>query len=186
MDLLAYSQPDAALKFTLQDLDTSYNGTPKMDMLLEIYDSPDKDLWGWIEYRTDLWKRETIENLISHFINIIQQMPVSEDEPVNVSDLDMLTSEYLFFPCPLTFYSEKKLILEDWHPAKTEVVPSSIECVHTRFERIVEQFPQRNAVQFENKLLTYRELNCKANKLAHYLKSKGAGPGKFVVVYMPR
>ena len=81
-------------KFSLQDLCTSYNGTPKMDLMLEVYDAADRDLWGWIEFRTDLWKRETIESLVAHFINIIEQIPY-EVSTFRVSELDILTEKCL-------------------------------------------------------------------------------------------
>ncbi|MBW4428108.1 MAG: amino acid adenylation domain-containing protein [Nostoc desertorum CM1-VF14] len=45
------------------------------------------------------------------------------------------------------------------------------QCIHQLFEAQVEQTPEAIAVIFENKQLTYRELNSKANQLAHYLRT---------------
>ena len=45
--------------------------------------------------------------------------------------------------------------------------------LHTIFERIARENPNKNAVSFVGKHLTYRELNEKANELAHWLISHG-------------
>ncbi|MBW4537635.1 MAG: amino acid adenylation domain-containing protein [Myxacorys chilensis ATA2-1-KO14] len=47
------------------------------------------------------------------------------------------------------------------------------QCVHQRFEAQAEQTPDQIAVVFEDQQLTYRELNCRANQLAHYLQKLG-------------
>ena len=44
-------------------------------------------------------------------------------------------------------------------------------CIHELFEAQVERTPEAIAVQFEGKYLTYRELNARANQLAHYLRA---------------
>lgn len=43
--------------------------------------------------------------------------------------------------------------------------------IHTVFEKTAEEFAEKVAVRFENYSITYRDLNCKANQLAHLLKS---------------
>lgn len=46
--------------------------------------------------------------------------------------------------------------------------------------------PQAKALQFEGIILTYEELNQRANQLAHYLKNRGIGPEQFVAIALPR
>ena len=50
------------------------------------------------------------------------------------------------------------------------------KCIHELFEEQVERTPDTIAVVFEEQRMTYRELNIRANQLAHYLKQCGAGP----------
>ncbi|OHY34812.1 hypothetical protein BCV63_03050 [Cylindrospermopsis raciborskii CS-508] len=50
----------------------------------------------------------------------------------------------------------------------------------------VEKSPDAVAIIFENQQLTYGELNCKANQLAHYLQSIGVGPEVFVGLCVTR
>lgn len=53
-------------------------------------------------------------------------------------------------------------------------------CVQELFEAQVEKSPRAPAVLFDQKQLTYQELNERANQLAHYLRSQGYGPEKVV------
>ena len=58
----------------------------------------------------------------------------------------------------------------EWNNTKSD------KCVHQLFEAQVERKPDTVAVVFEDRQLTYRELNAKANQLAHYLQKLGVGP----------
>lgn len=60
------------------------------------------------------------------------------------------------------------------------------KCIHQLFEQQVERIPDAVAVVFENKSLTYRELNKQANQLAHYLKTLGVGPDTLVGISVER
>jgi len=59
-------------------------------------------------------------------------------------------------------------------------------CVHQLFEQQVTKTPHALALQFEDQLLTYEQLNSSANKLARYLISSGVRPGEIVGIYMER
>jgi amino acid adenylation domain-containing protein len=54
------------------------------------------------------------------------------------------------------------------------------------FESQVERAPDAPAVVFEDRSLTYAELNSRANRLAHHLVSLGVGPEAIVAIYMER
>ncbi|MGW4248868.1 acyl-CoA synthetase [Nocardia sp. NPDC004722] len=51
------------------------------------------------------------------------------------------------------------------------------------FEHAVDAVPERTAVVCEGRLVTYRELEERANQLAHYLSSRGIGKGDHVGVF---
>jgi amino acid adenylation domain-containing protein len=59
-------------------------------------------------------------------------------------------------------------------------------CVHQLFEEQAARTPERTAVVFEGRELSYRELNGRANQLASYLRSIGVGPEVLVAIYMER
>jgi amino acid adenylation domain-containing protein/thioester reductase-like protein len=58
--------------------------------------------------------------------------------------------------------------------------------IHQLIETQVSQTPDAIAVVFQEQSLTYRELNQKANQLAHYLKAKGVQPEVMVGICVDR
>ena len=58
--------------------------------------------------------------------------------------------------------------------------------IHQLFEAQVERSPNAIAVVFEDKQFTYRELNCRANQLAHYLQTLGVGTEVLVGICLER
>ena len=63
---------------------------------------------------------------------------------------------------------------------------SHSESFHQKFERNAEKYPDRVAVTAAGKVLTYRELNLRANQVAHSLISIGVGPGTIVGICVDR
>jgi amino acid adenylation domain-containing protein len=65
-------------------------------------------------------------------------------------------------------------------------LPVSTRCLHQLIEEQVERTPDKIAVQCDGGTLTYRELNERANQLAHYLQKRGVGPEVLVAVLTER
>src|SRR5262245_33256789 len=59
-------------------------------------------------------------------------------------------------------------------------------CIHQLFEERVEECPDAVALIAEDQQLTYRELDSRANQLAHYLRGLGVRPGTLVGICMER
>jgi len=57
---------------------------------------------------------------------------------------------------------------------------------HELFERQVDRDPEAVAVVFGERRLTYRELNERANRVAHHLRGRGVGPNVLVGVCLER
>src|SRR6266516_50321 len=60
------------------------------------------------------------------------------------------------------------------------------KCVHELFEAQVARTPDAVALKHDAGTISYRELNCRANQLAHRLRSLGVGPESLVGVYLER
>jgi amino acid adenylation domain-containing protein len=60
------------------------------------------------------------------------------------------------------------------------------KCIHQLFEEQVERTPEAIAVEFEDQKISYRELNRRANQLAHYLLTLAVGPEKLVGICVDR
>jgi amino acid adenylation domain-containing protein len=80
--------------------------------------------------------------------------------------------------------SEQQKILVDWNNT-TKEYPQD-QCIHHLFEAQVERTPDAVAIVFENKQLSYRELNQRANQLAHYLIHLGVKPETLVGICTER
>jgi amino acid adenylation domain-containing protein len=65
-------------------------------------------------------------------------------------------------------------------PATTGFGTSSERCVHELFEAQVARTPDAVAITCEKETLTYRELNVRANQIAHWLQERGVKPDKLV------
>jgi amino acid adenylation domain-containing protein len=59
-------------------------------------------------------------------------------------------------------------------------------CIHEWFEIQAERNPNFVALLYEDRQLTYRDLNTRANQLAHRLRRLGVGPDVLVGVFMER
>jgi amino acid adenylation domain-containing protein len=65
-------------------------------------------------------------------------------------------------------------------------VPYPKKCVHTLFEEQVQRTPENIALRFKDQTFTYRELNVRANQLAHHLRAKGVGANVPVALFVER
>ncbi len=95
------------------------------------------------------------------------------DDPTrHVSRLPLLSSE------------ERRRLLEEWN--RTGVEYDRSRCVHEEFEAQVARTPDRTAVCFEDDSYTFRQLEERANRLAHYLIELQVGPDVLVGVCLER
>jgi amino acid adenylation domain-containing protein len=117
------------------------------------------DLKGKVEYNPLRYEKETIDRIVSHFMNLLRQIFLDID--IKVSGIDILSEE------------EKKQILFDYNNTAAEVPGEA--AIHQLFEKQVEETPGNIAVFHQGQEITYKELNEKANQLARFLISKGVG-----------
>lgn len=144
-------------------------GTARFDLTVEMYPRHGK-LRAYFEYNTNLYDRETIEQLQRHFLALLDSVLSNPDQPVDL--------------IPLLQADERQQILEEWNA--TEAPHDSHTCFHRKFEKQVEQTPDRIAVVAGADSMTYRELNHRANQIAHRLQSLGVGPESLVGLYVER
>jgi len=74
-------------------------------------------------------------------------------------------------------------VVYDWNNTAVEF-PAL--CTHRLFEQQVTKYPDAVAVVFNDQQLSYRELNQRANQIAHYLQRHGVGPESLVGVCLQR
>lgn len=85
---------------------------------------------------------------------------------------------------PLLTAAERHQLLVEWNNTKVDF-PKHL-CINQLFEAQVELTPDAVAVVFAEEQLTYRQLNHRANQLAHHLQQLGVGASKLVAIYLDR
>ena len=79
---------------------------------------------------------------------------------------------------------ERQLVLVEWNRTQRDYPRD--KCVHQLFDEQAARTPEAVAVVFEETTLTYRELNARANQLAHHLRSLGVAPEALVGLWLER
>lgn len=140
----------------------------QFDLTLMMIEAENK-IFASMEYNSDLFDFSTIERMSKHLLTLLTDLVNRPDE--FISDLSLITKD-------------EQLILNDWQIKKGNYEFN--HTLHQLFERQAEKTPNNVALSFESQSITYRELNEKANQLAHRLYINGAKPEVIVGVYMER
>jgi amino acid adenylation domain-containing protein len=122
------------------------------------------------EYATDLFDAATIARMIDHYRILLEG--IVADPERRISEMPMLADV------------ERRRILVEWNDTNRSYPRDS--SVHVLFERQAEQSPDRIAVIYGPKQLTYRELNARTDHLACRLRRLGVGPEVLVGIFMKR
>jgi amino acid adenylation domain-containing protein len=148
----------------------NFRGVERTNYPLTVVAVPRQQMLVRISYDTNRFDDGTITRLLGHFQTLLEGI-ISNPE-ARVSQLSLLTE------------FEKQQLLIDGH--NSEVDYPVDKCIHQLFEEQVERTPDAVAVVFECQQLTYNELNCRANQLAHYLQSLGVKPDELVGICVER
>jgi len=143
-------------------------GTSGYDLTLVISET-ENGLKGTVEYSTDIFEAQTIQRLCGHYATLLKAIARDPDE--SIAKLPMLTER------------ERTQLLREWNETRTEYPQV---CLHELFEQQAALHPDSIALVFEDRQLTYRELNERANQVAHYLRTRGVGPEVLVGVCLER
>jgi amino acid adenylation domain-containing protein/non-ribosomal peptide synthase protein (TIGR01720 family) len=135
------------------------------DLMMLAAEAPD-GLVVTIEYATDLFDAVTIARMAECYHTLLESITAAPEQ--RVSDLTVLPE------------SEREQLVEDWN-ATAAPYPTQA-CLHSLFEQQVERTPEIVAVASGEEPLTYRQLNQRANQLAHFLQEQGVGPDTLVGV----
>jgi len=161
--------PETELQFDLQPM-TVESGTAKFDLALIASETDDGGLQLSLDYNSDLFIAESMQRLLEHYQYVLVNMITHPRE--RISRLEWLSQ------------SERHQLLVDWNATNAPYTDN--QCIHQLFEAQVRRTPTAVALVYENQSFTYRDVDHKANQLAHYLQRLGVGPEIAVGVYMER
>ncbi|MEH2192673.1 MAG: amino acid adenylation domain-containing protein [Nostoc sp.] len=154
---------------TIQNMSLPIDVKVRFDLEVNFWEVPGGLEGVWC-YNTDLFDAATITRIGKDFKPLIQA--IVANPKARISELPLLSA------------AERHQLLVEWNDTQTDY--SSDKCIHQLFEEQVERTPDAVAVVFENQQLTYGELNCRANQLAHYLRSLGVGADVLVGLCVER
>ncbi len=143
--------------------------TSKNDLTLSI-EAAAAAMTCRFEYATDLFTAETAARMSRHLTELLRS--ITADPEKSIGQLDLMPAE------------ERQQALAGWNRTPRDYPRD--KCVHQLFEEQVERTPDAVAVVFEERSLTYRELNDRANQLGHHLRSLGIGPDVLVGLCVER
>ncbi len=118
-------------------------------------------LIGGVEYNADLFERDTVENLISRLISLIDHGIAHPD--ARLSQLPILTAA-------------ERTLLDRWN--RTDQSYPRELCLHQAFEARAARAPDAIALAGDHGQISYAELNRRANRLARRLRASGLGPDR--------
>jgi surfactin family lipopeptide synthetase A len=144
-------------------------GAAKVDLQLQLCDRTD-GIFARFTYNTDIFDAATIRRMAGHFQTLLEGVVANPDQ--RLSKLPLLTQP------------ETRQLIAEWNDTRTNYPKD--RSLHHLFESQVERTPEAVAVVFGNERLTYRELNRRANQLAHHLVSLGVGPDVLVGILVER
>ena len=161
--------PELRLGELILSRDKITGATSKLDISFYLSESAD-GLHGAVEYCTDLFDRQTIEQMIIHFTRLLSSIIETPEE--RVDSLNLLPA------------IEKNRLIEQFNDT-AESYPRHKSIVHL-FEEQAEKNGNATAVIFGDRQLTYNELNERSNQLAHYLVKAGVKDETIVPICIER
>lgn len=141
----------------------------KFDLTLTAIEKENKISLS-LDYCTELFRRETMECMLQHFIQILNT--VADNPITKIEDIDMMGTE------------EKRAVLVDFNETKTNYPKT--ETLSALFEAQVERTPENVALSIANEEITYYDLDCRIHQMSSLLVSKGVQRGDIVGIMFDR
>lgn len=129
----------------------------------------DEKIRAVIEYDASLFRRASVERFAEHLRITLEEAVAKLGEPIH--SLDIWTDE-------------ERQELQRWNETRRDYQRDA--CLHQLFEAQAARTPEAPALIFHDQQLTYAELNARANRLAHRLRSLGVGPDSLVGMFCER
>jgi amino acid adenylation domain-containing protein len=151
------------------EVDPNPKAFVNFDLFLNVMESED-GLTLDLDYNTALFDEATVARWLDCYENLLAGF---------VNNPDCLVDSL-----PLLSESGRNEVLVA--PNRTAADYPHTKCVHQLFEEQVSRTPHQTALEFEGQVLTYEQLNSRANQLARHLARVGVQPGDLVGIYLER
>lgn len=126
---------------------------------LSLMVEPGAEMRLILSYSRERFAHDDIKRLLGYYRALLLAM--AERPDVRLAELSPLND------------AERDRLLRDWN--RTTVLVDGA-CIHERIERLARERPEATAVVYEERSLTYGELDARADQLARYVQKLGVGP----------
>ena len=147
--------------------DSGDKGMPELARLSPAYDSHITLRCAYakgstalnLEFDTACFASGTVAHFAEAFSTLCRAAAMKPSSPVGA--------------LPITSEAERRRVTVEFNQTKADFPRQ--RCIHQLFEERVEQYPQRPALRFGERELSYAQLNAEANRIAHLLRQNGVG-----------
>jgi amino acid adenylation domain-containing protein len=157
----------AGLDLTLEDAEV---GAARFDLEVMLTGGAEGGIAGWLLYRRDLFERALVEGLAGSLRRLLEDAAAHPRR--RLSELVLLEA------------AERERLLGEWASGRPSEVPH--RCLHELVEEVVAARPEARAVLCGEQVLSYGELDRRANRLAWRLRELGVRPEARVAVCLDR
>ena len=149
----------------------AFNKNVTDDMTIQFLDLDEQGiLTVCYDFKKLKYSNEYVKNMHSRILEMINK--VLETENICVKDIEIITK------------NEREKLLVDFN--NTEVKYDKNKNVIKTFKEMVKKYPEKIAISFENRQMTYKELNQKSNILANSLIKEGAKAKDIIAICVNR
>lgn len=141
----------------------------QFDLCVELSEGS-RGMHGYLEFKPRLFDADTMVRFQRHFVRALEGLVSSPG--LAIGELSLMDE------------AEQRAVLEQWSGGRAPI--GDAHCVQELIEAQARKTPDALAVQQGDRRLTYRELDARANQLAHYLRRRGVGPDVVVGLCLDR
>ena len=153
----------------LAGVETAAKRYVNFEFAINIVDNG-RDLVVECEYNTDLYERATVARWLNHYKVLLGSAAANPEQRMDEA--------------PLLTEQERDKLVFGWNA--TDVPLPGDTLLHELFESQADRTPDATAVLMDDQRLTYRELDARANRLAHWLQKNGIAPDSAVPICVER
>ncbi len=141
----------------------------RFDLELHVFEHPTGEIGFYWMYNKGLFDRWRMEQMARHYVTLIESAIQGPDVPLHA--MPMLAAE------------ERQMLLEELNATAESLKPVTLLAL---YEEQVTRTPEAPAIIFEKSVISYSELNDRANRLAHHLIHREIGPESLVGIALRR
>ncbi|MFH8562241.1 amino acid adenylation domain-containing protein [Streptomyces sp. NPDC017988] len=153
-------------ELTVEAIEGIRNDTSKFDLWISVVDR-DRDFLVEVEYNSAVFDEDTVQRLLDGYRVVLEA--VAADPGLGVGELPVMPA------------ADRERLELEWSGSRAPA-PSAepVALLHELFQERTAEAPGAIAVSHDGEHVSYRELDGRANALAHRLRRLGAGPGTLI------